>query len=104
MEKVRPMRLRYAPRARADIAYIHHYIAAHNPRAATAVIRQIRSTARLLAKYPGLGRATDIAGVRVLPTARYPYLVYHRVDDQDLTIVHVRDGRRAAPAAGDVGD
>ena len=98
------MKLRYAPRARADIARIHDYIAAHNPRAATAVVRQIRATARLLARYPGVGRATDIVGVLVLPTARYPYLVYHRVDDQDLTIVHVRDGRRAAPAAGDVAD
>jgi plasmid stabilization system protein ParE len=44
------MKLRYAPRARADIAHIHDYIAQHNARAATAVIRQIRATARLLAR------------------------------------------------------
>jgi toxin ParE1/3/4 len=97
------MKLRYAPRARADISHIHDYIAVHNPRAATAVVEQVRATARLLARHPGLGRRTDIAGVRVLPTARYPYLVYHRVGDRELTIVHVRDGRRAAPAAEDVG-
>jgi toxin ParE1/3/4 len=67
------------------------------------VVRQIRATVRLLASYPGLGRVTDIVGVRVLPTARYPYLVYYLVVDEDLTIVHVRDGRRAAPVAGEVG-
>jgi toxin ParE1/3/4 len=73
------MKLRYAPRAHADIAHIYRYIAQHNANAATSIIRQIRSTSRLLARYPGLGRETDIPGVRVFPTARYPYLVYHRV-------------------------
>jgi len=96
------MKLRYAPRARADITHIHDYITVHNARAATAVVRQIRATADLVARYPALGRKTDIAGVRVLSTARYPYLVYYRSDGENVTIVHVRDGRRAAPAAEDL--
>jgi plasmid stabilization system protein ParE len=54
-------------------------------------------TSRLLARHPGLGRETDIPDVRVFPTARYPYLVYHRVREDELTIIHVRDGRRDAP-------
>jgi toxin ParE1/3/4 len=91
------VRLRYAPRARTDIAHIHQYIAQHNVGAATAVVRQIRSTSELLARYPRLGRETDIAGVRVFPTARYPYLVYHRVGEGELVVIHVRDGRRDAP-------
>ena len=91
------MKLRFTPRARTDIADIHQYIAQHNATAATAVVRQIRSTSQLLARYPGLGRETDISGVRVLPTARYPYLVYHRVMGDELIIIHVRHGRRDAP-------
>ena len=71
-------------------------------RAATAVVRQIRSTSRLLARHPGLGRETDIGGVRVFPTARYPYLVYHQVRGNELVVIHVRDGRRDAPAAGEL--
>jgi addiction module RelE/StbE family toxin len=98
------MKLRYAPRARADISDIHDYIAQHNPRAATAVIRQIRATARLLGKYPGFGRQTDIPGVRMLPTVRYPYLVYYSVSDRELTILHVRHGRRAVATSEDVGN
>jgi plasmid stabilization system protein ParE len=50
------VKLRFTPRARADIADIHQYIAQHNAAAATAVVRQIRSTSQLLARYPGLGR------------------------------------------------
>jgi toxin ParE1/3/4 len=60
-------------------------------------VRQIRSTSQLLARHPGLGRETDISGVRVFPTARYPYLVYHRVSGDQLIVIHIRDGRRDAP-------
>ena len=91
------MRLRYAPRARTDIAEIYQHIAQYSPRAATAVTAQIRATSQLLAEYPGLGRVTDIPGVRVFPTAHYPYLVYHSVRGNDLVIVHVRHVRRDAP-------
>nr|WP_249780964.1 type II toxin-antitoxin system RelE/ParE family toxin [Bradyrhizobium sp. dw_78] len=89
--------MRYAPRAYTDIIDIHEYIARHNGRAAVAIVRQIRLTSELLARHPGLGRETDIPGIRVFPTARYPYLVYHRVREGELVIIHVRDGRRDAP-------
>ena len=96
------MRLRFALRARGDIANIHQYIASRNTDAATAVVRQIRSTSQLLARYPGLGRETSISGVRVIPTTRYPYLVYHRVIADEVVIIHVRDGRRDVPEDGDL--
>jgi toxin ParE1/3/4 len=96
------MKLRYAPQAHTDIAHIHQFIAQHNTNAATSVVRQIRATSRLLAQHPGLGRETDIPGVRVFPTARYPYLVYHRVRGDEVIIIHVRDGRRDAPRAGEL--
>jgi plasmid stabilization system protein ParE len=54
---------------------------------------------RRAARYPGLGRETDIPGVRVFPTASYPYLVYHRVRGDEVIILHIRDGRRDAPEA-----
>jgi plasmid stabilization system protein ParE len=96
------VKLRYSPRARSDIAHIHGYIANRSRSAARAVVRQIRSTSELLARYPGLGRKTDIPGVQVFPVARYPYLVYHRVHGSDVTIIHVRDGRRDAPKEDEI--
>ena len=36
------MKLRYAPRAKADIAEIHAYIADRNAKAATAVVRRLK--------------------------------------------------------------
>jgi toxin ParE1/3/4 len=61
------------------------------------VVAQIRITSLLLARYPALGRETDIPGVRVFPTARYPYLVYHKVQQDELIVIHVRHGRRDSP-------
>lgn len=90
------MKLRYAPQARNDIADIHAYISEHNPRAAIDVVRAIRATASLLARHPGVGRDTDIDGIRVLAVARYPYLVYHSIFGDDLIVVHVRHGSRSA--------
>lgn len=93
------MKLRYTPRARSDIADIHEWIAERNPRAATAVVDRIQWTTALLSERPGIGRPTNIPGVRVLPVVRYPYLVYHAIEDDTLVIVHVRHGARDAPRA-----
>ena len=96
------MKLRYAPRARGDIADIYNYIAQHNPTAATAVIRGVRSTCRLLARYPRVGRATDVTGVRALALLRYPYLVYYPIGTEEVTILHVRHGARSMPQQSDL--
>ena len=95
------MKLRYSPRARGDIDHIHEYISEHNRSAAREVVRQIKSTIELVARYPGLGRETDIGGVRVFPVPRYPYLIHYRLHENEVVIVHVRDGRRAAPQEGE---
>ncbi|WP_426412292.1 type II toxin-antitoxin system RelE/ParE family toxin [Bradyrhizobium ganzhouense] len=96
------MKLRYARRARTDIDGIHEYIAQHDRRAASVVVRRIRSASQLLAKYPGLGRATDMTSVRVFPIVPFPYLIYYRVTDDTLEVVHVRHGRRDVPKPGEL--
>lgn len=96
------MRPRFSPQAYADIVDIHGYIAQYSPKSATAVVAQIHITSLLLARYPSLGRETDVPGVRVFPTARYPYLVYHKVQQNELFVIHVRHGRRDAPTADDL--
>ncbi|MDN3274050.1 type II toxin-antitoxin system RelE/ParE family toxin [Frankia sp. RB7] len=60
------------------------------------------AASQLLAKYPGLGRATDMAGVRVFPIVPFPYLIYYRVADDALEVVHVRHGRRDVSKPGEL--
>jgi plasmid stabilization system protein ParE len=94
---MRAVKLRYTQRARTDIDGIHEYIAQHDSRAASAVVRRIQSASKLLAKYPGLGRATDWVGVRVFPIVPFPYLIYYRATNDALEVIHVRHGRRDEP-------
>jgi plasmid stabilization system protein ParE len=91
------VRLRYARRARTDIDGIHEYLAEYDRRAASAVVRRIRSASQLLAKYPGLGRATDMVRVRVFPIVPFPYLIYYRATNDAVEVIHVRHGRRDMP-------
>ena len=95
------MKLRYAPRAKADIADVYAYIAERNPKAATAVVRRIRATANLLARYPGIGRATDIPRVRVLLAPPFLFLIYYTQTSEEIVIVHVRHGSRDIPSRED---
>jgi len=96
------MKLRYAPRAKADIAEIHAYIADRNAKAAAAVIRRIKAAAELLAQFPGVGRATDIQGVRALPAAPFPYLIYYTQTAREIVILHIRHAARDLPGRTDL--
>ncbi|MEQ1672783.1 MAG: type II toxin-antitoxin system RelE/ParE family toxin [Hyphomicrobium sp.] len=95
------MKVSYAPRARDDLSEIHGWLSERSTQAATTVISAIRDTARLIGEYPGIGRSTDIDDVKVLPVVRYPYLVYHTVQPNEVVIVHVRHGSRAGPELGE---
>ena len=96
------MKLRYAPRAKADIAEIHAYINDRNAGAATAVIRRLKAAAEPLTQFPGVGRATDIAGVRALPAAPFPHLIYYTQTTQEIIILHIRHAARDLPGRSDL--
>lgn len=93
------LRTRLTPRAVRELEQIRAYLLERSPKGADRVRADINRTIRTLARHPGIGHPTDVAGVRVIPTAKYPYLVYHAVEGQALVIVHVRHGARAAPTA-----
>ena len=96
------MTVRYARRARADIEAIFDYIDRHNKAGARNVVAAIKKTADLLGAYPGAGRATDIANVRVIPLVTYPYLLYYTIKDDTVVIIHVRHGLRELPDVEDL--
>ena len=74
---MRPVAVTCSPRARAEIEDAYDWVAqAFDPRTASSTIAAIKKTAEILADFPNAGRATDIAGVRMLPVVKYPYLVY----------------------------
>jgi toxin ParE1/3/4 len=43
-----------------------------------------------------------MVGVRVFPIVPLPYLIYYRITDDELAILHVRHGGREAPRPGEL--
>ena len=98
------MKVRYSPRALAQLEEVHQYIAQHNPRAATAVVVRIEELCEKLGEFPGMGAATDQSGVRLVPVVRYPYLIFYTLitGSNEVRILRIRHGRRRPLAPGEI--
>lgn len=65
-----------------------------NPYAARSTLSTISLTFKNLTDHPYLGRKTQKRPNRRLPIPGTVYIVYYRVSEQNVVILHVRDGRR----------
>ena len=88
------MKVRYSRRALADLVRIADYVRKHNPRAAAALEKRIRSSIEQLHAFPLIGRPTDDPDMRMFPIMRYPYLVFYEVTDREIVVHHIRHARR----------
>jgi addiction module RelE/StbE family toxin len=90
------MNVIYAPRALRDLEAIGAYLKQRNPDGAANVLRAIKSSIDTLAFFPQIGQRVDNAGHRRVPVLRYPYVVFYRIENGDLLILHVRHSARRA--------
>jgi len=95
----RPHRIRWAPVAAQDLDDIIDYIAAQDgPSAAAKVFDKIRKRARTLSTHPTRCRvapelkSNGVMEYRELIVA--PYRLFFRVDERNVSIIGVLDGRR----------
>lgn len=93
------MKLRFTPRAAADITAIADHIHAQSPGAAQRVRAAILDAVQILTRFPRLGRAQTTEGVRKLVTRPYGYVVYYVADEPagEIVVVTVRHPARASP-------
>ena len=86
------MKLRFTPRAVANLAEIADYIHTHNPAAARRVRAAIYDGLQSLILFPHVGRRQRLEGVRKFVTRKYAYLVYYTVDEaaDEIVILSVK--------------
>jgi toxin ParE1/3/4 len=86
------MKLRFTPRAIADLTAIGDYIHAQNPAAARRVRATIIDSLQTLTLFPHIGRKQKVESVRQLVTRKYAYLVYYTVDEatEEIVILDVK--------------
>lgn len=88
------MKVRYTPRALAELDEIYNYLDDRSPKSARHIEQLIRRLVEGLADFPEAGRVTDLAGVRALLAGRFPYLILYRVLRDEIHILHIRHTSR----------
>jgi plasmid stabilization system protein ParE len=96
------VRLRYTPRALAELDEVLTYIGAHSPRGASRVQARIQAIANLLAEYPGAGQTTSNPRLRRIVTTPYPYLLFYEATEEEVIVIGVRHGARDPASMPDV--
>jgi len=92
------MRVRYTETALLEVDDIFAYIANHSVAAAAAVVERFDELVGQLSEFPYMAQETDIAGVRKFPLGRFPYVVYYTVEQDEVVILHIRNGARRPPS------
>jgi toxin ParE1/3/4 len=88
------MNIVYAPRALRDLESIGTYLIERSPSSAVNVLAAIKSTIDTLRFFPQIGRRVDAVGHRRLSVPRYPYIVFYRIAEDELLILHIRHASR----------
>jgi addiction module RelE/StbE family toxin len=81
------MRVRFAERAVQDLKDLSEYIKVDSPGAALRVRSAILDSIAMLSRFPEIGRAQEIVGVRKLVVRKYPYVIYYRIDPPNRIVV-----------------
>ena len=90
--------------AQEDIDAIAHYIAEDNPKAAEGFFVELDDLCDLLIHTPDIGsmrifQSRRLRGMRVMPLKKFgKYLVFYRVQGDEIEIVRVLHGARDYPA------
>ena len=87
------MRLRYTPRALAELEQILADITVHSPQGASRVQARIQNITDLLLRHPRAGQLTNLSMRRIIVTP-YPYLIFYEPTDDEVVIVGVRHSAR----------
>jgi len=89
------VKVRFTAGATRQIAEISEWIARDDLTTADRVLREIVRITDLAARHPGIGRSTQVSGLRVLPIKPYPYLIFYRpANGGGIEVIRVRSMAR----------
>jgi toxin ParE1/3/4 len=80
------MRLRWTPRAAADLESISRYLDEHHPHYRQTTLRRLYERIRSLKHSPYIGRPGRIEGTRELLFPRLPYIAVYCIHDETIEV------------------
>ena len=90
-------RLIFAPAALIDFKEIHDYIANDDPLAALKMLDRIKKRCEDIAVMPGSGQKRDYLQVGLRSATEGDYIVFYRVIQDGIEVVHILHGKRNIP-------
>jgi plasmid stabilization system protein ParE len=91
------MRLRFTAPAIRHVTSIAEYISRDDPSAALKVGQRIRTACELLTDFPSIGRPGVRSGTRELSIRGLPYVIVHRVTEDEIVILGIYHVRQLRP-------
>ncbi|WP_168192809.1 type II toxin-antitoxin system RelE/ParE family toxin [Undibacter mobilis] len=89
------MKVRYRPRAKADIDEIFQYLNERSPSGALHVLSAIADAIDEIGANPDAWQATSLPDIRAKTVGRYRYKIFYAaVGDETVEIIHVRHTAR----------
>jgi len=87
------MKVLISDKAKRDLLAIHSYLAQHNPKAATDIVKRINVRFGQLSRFPFIGRERSslAPGLRSLISGNH--LIFYTVGPEQITVVRVIDSR-----------
>jgi addiction module RelE/StbE family toxin len=86
--------IRFTPQAFAEFRDVFAYLKARSPQGARHVGDRIESLLERIRNRPLIGRTTSVAGMRRVPVAPYPYIIFYTVEDDAIVVVGIRHAAR----------
>ena len=94
MGETRPLNLRFTVQAATELEQVLDNIADRSVQGADRVKLRIQKTLNLLVEHPFSGKATSHPDLRRIVATPYPYLIFYRIDAEDVVIIGIRHAAR----------
>jgi plasmid stabilization system protein ParE len=88
------LRLSYTPEALAELEEVLAYIANRSPEGAQRVRQRLKTIIGFVGQHPYAGLKLRKPDLRRIAATPYPYIVFYRVEDDEVIIVGVRHSAR----------
>ncbi len=87
----------FTPQAAQDLDDIYDHVAQFNAASAARIIQRLQRICRLLAQFPGMGRARDDLRPKMFSFSVESYVIFYEAADDGIRILRILHGSRNFP-------
>jgi toxin ParE1/3/4 len=88
------VKFRFTAPAARDLERVLDYVARHSRVGEGRVSRKMQATLTFIREHPLVGRLTSPRGTRRVVVSPFPYLIFYRLEKDEVVVTAVRYGMR----------